>query len=59
MVEVKDLSRTYRTYGQDGGGDDHWDELYAVEQDGVEMLRTWSRIEAEDFVRLNSLEELT
>jgi hypothetical protein len=55
-LTLKDLSREYRTYSRiDGGGEDHWIEEYAVERDGVELLRTWSRMEAEDFIRLNSL----
>jgi hypothetical protein len=58
VVEIKDLSRQYRTYNNiDGGGDDHWLEEYAVEINGVEKLRTWSRIEAEDFACLNALGE--
>jgi hypothetical protein len=29
-VEVKDVSRTFRTYGADGGGEDHTIEEYVV-----------------------------
>jgi hypothetical protein len=52
-IEIKDLSRAYTTYSRaDGSGEEHYNEEYAVAVDDREVLRTWSRIEAEDFARL-------
>jgi hypothetical protein len=55
-VEIKDLSREFMTYSRaDGSGEEHYNEEYAVAVDGVEVLRTWSRMEAEDFARVLKL----
>jgi hypothetical protein len=46
-VEVKDVSRTFRTYGADGGGEDHTIEEYVVLCNGFEVYRNMSRTRAE------------
>jgi hypothetical protein len=49
-IEIKDESRCYTSYSRaDGSGVEDWEEEYVVLQDGVEQLRTRSKIEAERY----------
>lgn len=48
-IEIKDVSRQFRTYGTDGGGEDHWFEEYVVLYGGFEVYRNMSRMKAERY----------
>ena len=58
-LEIKDVSRCYTSYDQDGSGVEDWVEEYIVLHKGYEVQRFSSIIKAERFVaRLNAAHRL-